>query len=377
MSNLTAEQLFQLGRDFHFGEGEGAGLSAKERELKSIECFTQAANMGHAEACLQVVSLYADETSGIFDLQKAIEWADKAAKIDHPRRLAGYYEIYGHYQYHNDVDNALIFFEKFMEGKESDSLCIDPAKWLFEGEKIPADYTKAVSYFLRADTPEADYYLGQCYEKGLGVDVDYDEALYRYTASVSMNYRPHYADDAFLRMAILTYKHKKDYEGAKIILEGNDRYKDSADALYHLGLCYIEEGLNKAKGFDYLKKAANKKHIDACIKVAQIYLEGKIVAQDLRLSAEWYAYAHKIGGKGCAIKAAQSYELMQGNFEALENAKKWYDVAAKQGDQTAKAKVAEYESNKCPHCGAFFSKTTKKVLWMTQTVCAKCGKKLS
>ena len=377
MSNENANKLFALGEEIYFGIG--GGLSETERCLKAIEYYVQAGEAGHGKACVKLVNIYA--VSGpdeLFDLDKAIFWAEKAGELG---ETDGYYcllEIFQAAGPNHDIEKAVYYLEKCIgKGVEISPKYLTAAKWFFYGENTQVDYKRAVSFLLKCgtETPEADYMLGLCYENGWGLERDYDEAMYHYMLAFQPDYTVPYKTDAYLRFAILEYTHKKDYEGAIIKLE-HAWYKDNPDALYHLGTCYILEGKNKKKGYEYLKSSARLKHVEASIKVAEILLEGVITTKSVIKSADWYAYAYRIGGKSCAIKAAQTYELESGDFAALENAKKWYDVAANDGDEQAKKKVIEFENNKCPNCGAFFSKTTKKVLWMEQAVCAKCGKKI-
>lgn len=126
------------------------------------------------------------------------------------------------------------------------------------------------------------------------------------------------------------------------------------DAYYHLGVCYLK-GLGCEKDetkADYYFEIAGKHNGDNYYLASRLYAtEGNVprdfekIATYLRKAVDWY-------------KTADTSEKTYSYKDA------------------AKREMDNYEKNKCPHCGKYFTGQQVKALLGFKTVCSVCGKKI-
>ena len=121
------------------------------------------------------------------------------------------------------------------------------------------DYKKAVKYFRKAiekGNADAKYFLGRCYEGGLGVQQDYEEAVKWYRKAVE---------------------------------------QDNTDAQWQLGYCY-EKGFGVSQDFNealkWYRKAAERGNAKYQFYLGTIYeTDGNGYPQDYQESVKWYREA--------------------------------------------------------------------------------------
>lgn len=126
------------------------------------------------------------------------------------------------------------------------------------------------------------------------------------------------------------------------------------DAYYHLGVCYLK-GLGCEKDetkADYYFEIAGKHNGDNYYLASRLYAtEGNVprdfekIATYLRKAVDWYASADTNG---------KTYSYKDASKREMDN----------------------YEKNKCPHCGKYFTGQQVKALFGFKTVCSVCGKKI-
>jgi TPR repeat protein len=95
---------------------------------------------------------------------------------------------------------------------------------------------------------------------------------------------------------------------------------------------------------EHYRKLAEQGNAEAQAKLADLYREGKEVAQDLKESAKWYQKAAEQGVAAAQFRLGELMYEGKGLAKDLEGAAKWLQKAADQGYQAAKDKVNEMKS---------------------------------
>lgn len=163
-------------------------------------------------------------------------------------------------------------------------------------EFIEKDLRKAFDYFMlsaKSNHAEAKNYVGLCYDQGIGVSKNHEEAKSFYEQSSK---------------------------------QGN------LNALYNLANCY-EYGLgtvqNESKAFENYKKLYKQDFVDAIYKMAWFYENGISVSVDKRRALALYKEAAEKGSSQAQYYLAQSYQYPTNGNPNIDEAKKWYYLAAK------------------------------------------------
>lgn len=168
-------------------------------------------------------------------------------------------------------------------------------------EKYQADVKKAVK-----GDPVAQTKIGNCYNNGDGVTVDYEKANYWYRRAALQGYA-----DA---------QNKLGYN----IDEGNGTNKNAKEAM----LWYM--------------RAAEQGFVKAQYNVAYNYSKGIGVAKDERIAAIWYQRAAELGDAPSQNCIGVYYELGLGVEQNWQKAKSWYEKAAAQGYGQAEYNLGYY-----------------------------------
>ncbi|WP_224985036.1 tetratricopeptide repeat protein [Geomonas agri] len=127
----------------------------------------------------------------------------------------------------------------------------------------------------------------------------------------------------------------KDYKWAMKEFKADQKNPNS---LYNLGIMYYKgEGVkaDHNQGIEWIRKAAEKGHVQAQFLLGTFYDSGKDLAQDRATAAQWYRKAAKKGH----TQAQFNLGLMYVNGEGVEkdhgNAVVWLKKAARGGHQDA------------------------------------------
>ncbi len=163
------------------------------------------------------------------------------------------------------------------------------------------------SYLSDEGNGTAAYYLGQMYEKGLGVSPDNNKAIYYYT------------------IADASYNLDATYNLARILLE-NTQDTTSADF---------------EKGIDYLKKAAYAGQSDALVQLGTIYEQGLTVKTNYQYAFGYYYLGALNGDAVAQYKLGMMYIQGVGIPQNFQNGLKWLTRSARQGYVVAQAKLAD------------------------------------
>ncbi len=95
---------------------------------------------------------------------------------------------------------------------------------------------------------------------------------------------------------------------------------------------------------DQLRSMAEKGSAEAQTKLADLYKEGKKVAQNLEESAKWYTKAAEQGFAEAQHKLGELYLEGKGVVKNSEEALKWLHKSADQGYNAAKEKLSQLAS---------------------------------
>ena len=141
--------------------------------------------------------------------------------------------------------------------------------------------------------------LGLCYERGIGIEVNLDQAIFYYQM------------------------------GAE---------KSDPASLYHLAHCYYT-GLgvdkNEAVAVEYYTKSAEKGHPPAQNNLGYCYFAGSGAAQNYPLALKWYRISAEHGYAQAQFNLGFCYEQGYGTTQKPQEAIKWYRLAANQGHSKA------------------------------------------
>lgn len=338
----SKEELFKKGLEFH-----------KEKKYEeAFAYFLQAAQAG-CSAAQNGLGLYYKQGYGIDkDQQQAFEWCYKAAKQNNKE---GKYNL------------GLIYLSG-IKGED--------------GKKIGTDLLKEI-----ADEGhiEGSYKLAKCYEEGLGIDQSSYYAKEYYIKAANKNYikafnklghfflkeitrlknesiRPNYnAIAQFHNQATMWFEkaaNKEDPEGlynfAK--LQPDHGYgrkpfelyekaanKDYAPAQYELG-CRCSKNNYQIGAFEWFKKAADLGHTQAQFETAKCYHNAKGVKLNLEEAEKYYLLAANNNDTNSQISLAELYEKGHGISIKKDKTKSlfWYEKAAGQGLLRPQLYVAEY-----------------------------------
>lgn len=144
-------------------------------------------------------------------------------------------------------------------------------------------YTEAVAKLRPAAEKghkKAQYRLGRCYDKGLGVEENNETAFQWYAKAAA---------------------------------------QDHTKSQYQLGRCYMKgKGTekNQKKAVEYFMKAAKKDHAEAQLALGKAYMKGKGVEADPKKAKSWISKAVKHPDDGKALLEELRKEAAAGDADA-------------------------------------------------------------
>ncbi len=277
----------------NFGPAEYRFSWYAKNEKEEVEWLLRAASHDNGRASIELAKRYIDGVGLKKNKKKAVQFLEKAANLGYQFEVADIYE----YKIH-DLKKALKWYIKASENGCSDS-------------------------------QEA---LGEIYEFGRGVTIDYKEALKWYNKAIENG--SVYAE---FRKGIFYYFGRAvelDYKKAKELWEHVSEQKNhsiSDHAKQWLGYLYFYGNgveINFRKAFDYFKSSLDGckwHHLNSMYMIGKMYEEGLGVEQNSEHALYWYKQA-----------AGDVYE------EYYEFCRKYdYPIIKKQGDETAQERLGE------------------------------------
>ncbi|MBP5586619.1 MAG: sel1 repeat family protein [Lentisphaeria bacterium] len=330
---------------------QGMEYDSNDESEKAVECFRQAAELGHDKA--QVLYAYTCMTEDRID--EGIKWYRAAAAQGNTMAPTLLGRIYFEEEQKMNMKEAARWFRKGAEqgktfAQRMYGICC------FEGYGVTQDRAEAVKWFRKAaeqtiPDSEALYMLGVCYRDGLGVDQDRAEAVkwFRKGAGHTDDYNAYGLGVCYME----GYGVEQDMkEAVKWFLKAAEQ--DLPYAQCALGICYVH-GLgvaeDPAKAADYFKnamdgsakysskglpeRAENGDH-EAQYWLGVCYEEGRGVRQDDTMAVAWLQAAEQENDR--AQVALARLALKAGDLDAAE---RWLRKAAKRDNPSAKKLLAE------------------------------------
>lgn len=241
------EAYYHLGYSYRWGYGVPRDMDLCLQHLE------KAAGLGNVKAPMDLYDIYNNKYStDIYNPEKALKWLDRAVLNKTPRA----YEIMG---------------QMYMDG---------------EGGK-PQNYEMAISWYEKADTPEAKRKLEKLYE--LRAEQELKKELERMTALQA-------------------------YEKGKKLYEDNDYYK----------------------AFPYIKAGAEKGNQNSQFRLGYMYDMGQGVGKDYSEAKKWYEKAAAQGHAVSMNNLGVIYENGKGVTANETEALSWYKKAANKGNKKGK-----------------------------------------
>ena len=316
------------------------GINGKKQNgKKAAEWYLKAAEMGLAEAQVQLAGCYRRGWGVESDIDLAFEWYHKAAEQGNGWAQYALGDLYNQpFKGHpRDEKERVKWYKKaFAQGirelpglpeplspeamakaaelqaadckvavekkskatankAEDAESCYRTAEDYYYGNNgKPEDEEKAVKWYLKAAEQghaKAQYMLGECYFAGRGVDEDEDEATEWYLKAAEQGH---------------------------------------AKAQFELGrLYYLADGYDEAAKW-YLE-AAKQGHAEAQQQIGVFYEYGWGVPSDDDEAEKWYLKAAEQGNAEAQLSLGEFYSK-NGNSKEAE---KWYRKAAEQGNEEA------------------------------------------
>lgn len=178
---------------------------------------------------------------------------------------------------------------------------------------------------------KAMFQVGLCYENGIDVKEDREEAFSWYLKAAKAGYAAAMGKVGYMYMEGI-YADDDPVLGLKWVEKGislKDPY-----CIYTLGKCYeegtgLDEDINKA--LQWYEKAAEFGSIDAMNELGMLYYEGGYFDKDVDNAIMWYKKAADLGDTEAMKKLASLYS----DEDKEEESVAWYKKAAEKGDTEA------------------------------------------
>lgn len=316
------------------------------------------------------------------DLEQAYDWYSKAAAHDHADATAavGYFYLTGTVV-DQDVDTALSYFDQAVllgsvdgkvgrgralmeelpeestteeESEDTDSdTTVEEEAGDTESELAEADQsysdteTEIFNLFKAAQmtgSVDGSYYLGLCYEKGIGCQADMTKAInfYEKAASATSQELPEQYGINLANVTVgLRYMNGEGVEAdQKKALEYFTVAADNnfPSALYYLGQAY-ENGLgveqDYEKAMEYYMSAAESDYAPALNQIGYLYYNGYGVDVDFSSAVYYQKLAALQGYAPAQVNLGFLYENGFGVERNLNTALSYYQLAADTGYEGA------------------------------------------
>lgn len=335
------DAMYQLGNCYYEGVG-----GVKQDYTTAIYWYEKASKKGKAEASFMIAYCYFYGVGVKTDFQKSEEYANKAKR---KKFAPAYWLTAQYYKYEvltNPQNGYIQNLSKSSELGYSKAQAEIGALYLYGSKQygISQDKNKALDLFKRsADQGDSagEYYLGICYENGVGVLKDADKALQLYHSSAQKGYAAAKARMGYAYLAgdgvSVDYSTAYDYlkEAAD---QGNAYAIGKLADMYYYGLG-VEENNNTA--IDLYKKGVELDDTYCMTQLANMYQKGYGASVDYNLMYKYYKMAadkdDPAGQCGVGLCYMQGYGVTKNSNTAFS----WFKKAADQEDAFGQWNVAK------------------------------------
>ena len=383
---------------------------------KAVELYKKAADVKSGYAQNRLGGIYENGECGQeINLEEALKWYKLAAENDYDgaqerveRVQQSIYDLAENYRdgkngVEKNEEEAIRYYKLVAEDESAEDNMIKNAcfwlGWIMACNETDEDDTESVSWYEKAmekGAVSAINNLGWMYEKGQGVQQDYEKAmeLYKQAADAGNNYAMNslgriyengYCGQVNLEEALKWYKlaAENDFDGAqesvervlqamydlagnykdgkngvekneeeairyyKLVAEdestGDDKVRDSSFYLGYI-MSYNDTEEDDAEAATWFEKAIEKGSVAAITNLGWMYGNGKGVTQDYEKAIGLFKQAADAGDDGAMNNLGVIYEYGQYDQQInLEEALKWYKLAAEKNHDGAQESVERVE----------------------------------
>lgn len=236
-----------------------------------------------------------------------------------------------------DIFKAVEYYEQGVALDDADCM-VNLGCILETSKEYPNDKERAFELYTKAAEKDnkglAYNNLGTCYKRGIGTEVNFENALECYTKAADMQCMEAYWNLYLYYMDEVCTP--RDYVKAVEWLQKGDE-AGSLQCTYQITK-HIENGEgidhDASKYFFYMNKAASGGYEEAYLPLARCYLNGLGTQEDRNMAFKWYQKAADISVKGITA-LAQCYTYGIGTQQDYDKAVELYKIAAEQGDAQA------------------------------------------
>lgn len=234
-----------------------------------------------------------------------------------------------------DYDVALSWYTKAAEAGDSVSQ-VTLGKLYRKGDCIKQDLPMAVKWYTIAaqqGSITAQDCLSQLQQRGMLNNIDLEEDILEFFREVSMNSRlcTKLSNNVSKLGDLPNFKQLTELGQRTLIGDGQ--------AMYEIGLRYLngDKELNQDQdtGIAWIKNAANAKHKEAQVMIADLYKKGDLIEQDYCSASIWYKKLAKQKDANAQCNVGILYNEGLGVRHDPLEASKWFIWAADQGNSDA------------------------------------------
>lgn len=284
------------------------GRKVEKNLEKANSLYTMAIEIANPTMLMNIVRVYEDKMSPMYDEEKSLQIYKKAALKGYERAIIRMIIYYHHrvfdsvelndldkcsdgMKYSFDLEIKKGLKEKLDEEKQKiDSANQDDLKELFYWTNVGCDF----------NNKDALFYMGYYYLKEIGCSVDEVKAFEYYKRAAERNcYHAYFGLASAYFYGIGTEKNHHD------ALEWYLKCSENPIVLEKLGdIYYLDEGVTPdyKKAFTYYWRAAELENCNAEYKIANCYQEGKGCEVNYDKAKEWYQRAASHGNEDAKNK---------------------------------------------------------------------------
>ncbi len=317
----------------NLGKAYTNGKWGKKDPVEAVKWFRKAAEQGNAAAQFSIGTAYFSGEGVTEDYAEAVKWFQKAAD-----------------QGNDGAQNALGTMYNLGIGVKKD--LVEAAKWFrkaaeqgnayaqyslgeayFFGEGVTKDDVEATKWLRKAadgGDAYAQFALGTMYNGVEGVKKDSVEAAKWFRKAAEQGNAA--AQNALGRMYAEV---KYPFEAVKWYQKSAER--GDADAQYALGMAYFSgEGVTKdyAEAAKWFQKSAERRNVDAQSMLGTMYVKGDGVAKDAVEAVKWFREAAYQGDSPSQRNLGVAYATGEGLLKNSVEALAWLNIAAMAGDES-------------------------------------------
>ena len=337
VENGDPEALYIIGR--RMDEGDGLG---QNRET-GIDYMRSSAEKGYAPAQNYMGYLHSHGDYLPKDDLAAVEWFSKAADQGLPKAKCNLAFFYKDGKGGLDKDRG-IYLKLMREAAESDypSAQYYMGEAYYYGEGVDKDYTQAAAWYLKSaeqSDPDAQFSLGYMYEYGYGFKSDIDEAVRWYRDSSAKG-----RSNATFRLGFVMYYKMSamDDEGILMFKKASDQ--GNSHACYRLYLIYAEDEAykDKTEARYWLFKGISKNNLDCIKEAGKQYLSGNLLPSNPGLAIKCYEKGAEMNDEECLYLLGELYESGKHVEADVQKAMGYYEKAAATDECRAQYRMGDH-----------------------------------